>query len=122
MVMFGAFGATFINAIFIGFTGLTLGKWLFGIKILNDEKRPLGVLRALKREFMVWFSGLGCGLPGISILTVLFSYRRLKAKGITSWDEAIKSTVIQRTEQAALSAPMLIGRIAIAAIFIRQMI
>jgi uncharacterized RDD family membrane protein YckC len=79
--------AGFVNAILMGTIGTTLGKAIFGIRILlpNDEK--IGLAASFHREAKVWFFGLGAGIPILSFITILISYRRLKERGQTTWDE-----------------------------------
>jgi hypothetical protein len=48
----------------------------------------------MKRGFLVWLNGMGIGIPFIAFFTMLFAYRRLKRKGITSWDEKCGISVI----------------------------
>lgn len=85
------------NALIIGLTGLSIGKWIFGIRVLKDGA-PIGVMRALRREFAVWFQGLGCGIPLVSLVTLLAARGRLEGQGVTSWDKAQKLTVNHRPE------------------------
>ena len=42
-----------------GLTGAGFGKWLVGICVTRKGGQPLGMLRALIRSFMQWFSGQG---------------------------------------------------------------
>lgn len=83
------------NALMIGLTGLSIGKWIFGIRVLKDGA-PIGVWRALRREFAIWFRGLGCGIPLVSLATLLSSRGQLEDSGATSWDKAQRLTVNHR--------------------------
>lgn len=85
------------NALMIGLTGLSIGKWIFGIRVLKDGA-PIGVTRALRREFAVWFQGLGCGIPLVSLATLLAARGRLEDQGVTSWDKAQRLSVNHRPE------------------------
>ncbi|WP_310542479.1 RDD family protein [Phenylobacterium sp.] len=85
------------NALIIGLTGLSIGKWIFGIRVLKDGA-PIGVMRALRREFAVWFQGLGCGIPLVSLATLLTARGRLEDQGVTTWDKAQQLTVNHRPE------------------------
>lgn len=84
------------NAILIGLTGGNLGKWLFGVRVLDDTDRPMGLARAFKREARVFFYGLGLGMPVISLITMFIAYQKLKEDGGTSWDQAAGLKVVQR--------------------------
>lgn len=77
-----------ITGILIGFSGSSIGKWVFGIRVTDVEGRPIGVIAGIIRDLSVWIKGLGFGLPIISLITMYLSYQRLKEKGTTSWDES----------------------------------
>lgn len=83
-----------LNASLIGLTGSSLGKWIVGIKVLDKQRRPLGIGKAFRREIGVWTSGLGLGIPIVIIFIMIASFRRLKNEGITPWDQEASSIVI----------------------------
>ena len=83
------------NALMIGLTGVSLGKWIFGIRVLKDG-RPLGVWGALRRELAVWWFGLGAGVFLVSFLTMITCFNRLSHKGATKWDKEQRITIVQR--------------------------
>jgi hypothetical protein len=85
-----------LNALLLSSLGTTIGKWLFGIRVLNADFKLLGFSIALKREGLVFVYGLGLGLPLISLLTLAMSYRKLKTDGMTSWDKSESSLVLHR--------------------------
>jgi hypothetical protein len=93
------------NALTIGLTGLSLGKWIFGIRVTRDGA-PMGPLRALRREFAVFFKGLGLGVPLVSLFTLVGSYSALSDKRITPWDKAQKLGVNHRPESLGASIGM----------------
>ncbi|MGZ5925953.1 MAG: RDD family protein [Rhizomicrobium sp.] len=76
----------FPNALMIGFTGATVGKWLFGIRVTREGGQPIGLADALWREVLVWFRGLGIGFPIVTLITLIKAYRTLKNDGSTTWD------------------------------------
>lgn len=88
--------AIFINAAFIGFTGSSLGKWLFGIRVTDKHGRVIGYAPALKRELLIWYRGLGCGVPYISPITTLYQMKNLQRNKITSWDKEMALHVSYR--------------------------
>jgi len=77
----------FVESILLSTWGITPGKWLLRITIKDKHRKKLTFSNALNRSFMVWFKGLGLGIPIISLFTLIFSYNRLTNRGITSWDE-----------------------------------
>lgn len=78
--------AGFVNGILIGATGSSIGKAIFGVKVLSLQNEPIGIIAGWVREAKVWVIGLGLGIPIISLLTLLMSARRLVKKGEASWD------------------------------------
>jgi hypothetical protein len=89
--------AMFPNALMIGFTGATIGKWLFGIRVTRVDGQPIGVGNALRREALVWFRGLGIGFPLVSLFTLIRAYSRLKDEGRTTWDRDMSLSVQYRS-------------------------
>jgi len=56
-----------INAVLIGLTGFTLGKLIFGVRVMDQKTlAPIGLRRAFSREIWVWLEGLGLGIPIVS--------------------------------------------------------
>lgn len=96
------------NAVAIGLTGLTFGKWIFGIKVTKDG-RPIGIGRALRREASVFLFGLGLGIPFASLFTLIGSFSELKDERVTRWDKAGKFTVTHRPESRLATAGMVLA-------------
>ena len=84
------------NAVIIGLTGLSVGKWLFGVKVVTRAGRPIGVGRALAREVRVWIMGLGLGVPLVSFITLVMAFSRLQDRRATAWDEDQRNRVVHR--------------------------
>jgi hypothetical protein len=76
-----------IESSFLSSWGTTFGKWLLGIKVRNHEGGKLTYFTALKRSTLVWFKGLGMGLPIVTLFTLISAYITLTEKGITTWDQ-----------------------------------
>lgn len=76
-----------VGGIVIGVTGTSVGKAIFGVKVLGLDGVTIGVLEGWRREAKVWVIGMACGLPIINLWTMLVANRRLREKGSTSWDE-----------------------------------
>lgn len=86
-----------INAVQIGLVGSSIGKWFFGVKVLNSEHKPMGFKLAFKRELMVLYRGLGFNIPIILAITKLISYVKLRQNGITSWDRDLHCIVLHKS-------------------------
>jgi uncharacterized RDD family membrane protein YckC len=82
-----------LEAVSLAATGSTPGKWLFGVSVRDREGNRLSFGAALKRSVLVFFSGLGAGIPIISLLASYLAYRRLRNLGITAWDEAVGADI-----------------------------
>ena len=95
-VMIFDYIAIFPNAIMIGFTGGNLGKWLMGVKIVDSDYCPIGPAKAFQRELRVWMSGLGMGIPIISLITIFMSYQTLMSSGSTKYDRNLSTVVVHR--------------------------
>lgn len=105
-----------ISAVFVGLTGFTPGKWLFGVRVLGEDGRPIGVTRALAREFGVFILGFGLGLPLISLVALLTAHGRLQARKITIWDERGHFVVVhrdraQQTRFTVIGGVILVGAV-----------
>lgn len=97
------------NALLIGFTGGNLGKWLFGICVLDEDGRPIGVARAFKREIKVYVFGLGLAIPIVSLITLIVSFQTVRKEGIASWDRDMGLTVVHRKSGAAQHVGFAVG-------------
>jgi uncharacterized RDD family membrane protein YckC len=84
------------TALLLGLTGGTPGKWLFGVKIVRPDGRPIGVAAALWREIQVWFRGLGMGIPLVALFTVFGGYSWLKDDGYAPWDKPRQRVALHR--------------------------
>ncbi|HEV7137231.1 MAG TPA: RDD family protein [Steroidobacteraceae bacterium] len=74
--------------------GNTPGKAIAGIKVLaEDGRRPLGAAAYLSRNFGVYVFGLGLGLPLVSLIALIVSYRRAAAGAVSIWDRFCSSQV-----------------------------
>ena len=87
-----------LNAALIGFTGSSLGKWLFGVRVVGQDGRPIGFGKALLRELFVWVQGMGLGIPVVNLITFWLSYSRLEKNGATPWDEQSRHVVLYRPQ------------------------
>lgn len=76
-----------LNGLLMGTAGTTLGKFLFGVRVLDRDLRPLGAVAAWRRELDIWVRGLGFGIPVVTILLNLIAWRRLVKARTTVWDE-----------------------------------
>lgn len=100
------------NAALIGLTGLSLGKWIFGVRVLRAGK-PIGFLAALNREGEIWWRALAGGIPILSLITLIISYNSLcnDPPHVTPWDQRQGNEVVQRPETPLATAGMIVAAI-----------
>lgn len=94
--MLTLFISIFINTLFIRFTGNTIGKFIFGIKIIRENNNTLDCWVILKREFMVWFKGMAMGIPILNLFTIAYGYNSLTKESVTNWDKELKIKIMHR--------------------------
>jgi uncharacterized RDD family membrane protein YckC len=63
--------ATTYFVVFHGMEGKTIGKWLFGLRVVGSDQQAISYWRALLR--WIGFSGFGCATIGLSFLWILWS-------------------------------------------------
>lgn len=95
-ILLTVFMSIIISGILTGFSGTTIGKWIFGIRVTMPDGSTIGIINGIARDFGVWVKGLALGIPIISFITMYMSYNRLKNKGSTSWDHSEGYVVTHR--------------------------
>jgi uncharacterized RDD family membrane protein YckC len=103
------FFSMFVNAVFIGFTGGTFGKWLFGVYVVGENSKPIGFIKALKREFFIWWAGIAFAIPIVAQILLFLNYDNLLKDRITYWDKKMELTVLYRDKSMKQSALSWIG-------------
>lgn len=106
-----------LSAALIGKTGLSPGKWAFGVRVSKDGL-PIGFRAALKREVGVWIYGWGLGLPIVVLVTTIRSYVKLQVDGETRWDAEGGHVVSHRPQTAATIVWMWLAAVMIVALSI----
>jgi len=99
--------STLISGFLIGFSGSSIGKWVFGIRVTSADGRPIGIKAGIFRDLTIWMKGLAFGIPLFSLITLYISYSKLKNEGSTSWDADGSYVVTHRpngTKQYILNA------------------
>jgi uncharacterized RDD family membrane protein YckC len=81
-----------IEAALLASWGYTPGKWLMRVTVRDALGRKLRFGQALRRGAAVWTFGLAFN-QSISWVTGLMSFRRLRRRGSTYWDEIDGSRV-----------------------------
>lgn len=68
--------------------GTTPGKWLLGIKVVNDDGSLLSLAQATRRSSRVLFIGIGFGWLVLALVCQLMSWFTTKRLGRPLWDHA----------------------------------
>ena len=75
-----------IEAAFLASSGTTLGKGIFGIRVMHQSGRRLSFGEGASRAFERWWRAEGCGIPIVILFTMARAYGQLKSEGITGYD------------------------------------
>ncbi len=84
--MVGLFIWVFVEPFCLSTFGTTPGKFLLKTRLIYNAPHALTYGQALKRSAKVWWRGLAAGFPLISLGTLIYAYRMLRANGRTTWD------------------------------------
>jgi len=103
-----------IESIMLFWWETTPGKKLLKIKIHKENGESFNFGDTLERTTRLWFSGLGLGLPIISILAQIVAYANISEEGIASWDKKAKMYITHDE----ISNIRVVIAIAVAAIFV----
>jgi uncharacterized RDD family membrane protein YckC len=85
-----------VQALLIGTSGTTLGKWIFGVRITKRDGSAIGIRAAMAREASVFGVGMFGGAPVLAFVPMLIAYRVLTETGSTQWDRGKDWVVTQR--------------------------
>ena len=83
------------DSIIYGTFGGTLGKWLLGIRIVDSWGKKIDGSDYSARNFRVWWSGFGLGLPVISFVAMIIQCVRVWGKNPASYDNSMAFSSIQ---------------------------
>lgn len=82
-----------IESALLASTGTTLGKALFGIRVLNSKGGLLTFNQAIERGVNRWARAEGLGLPIVSLVAYALAYGQLKKQGFTNYDRSLSVSV-----------------------------
>tara|TARA_S200000501_G_C20664122_1_gene673265 strand:+ start:274 stop:840 length:567 start_codon:yes stop_codon:yes gene_type:complete len=80
------FNSIFFEPFCYSLLGTTPGKFLYSIKVLNNNGSKLSLKKALKRSLQVWIRGNGFNITLIVAITNFVSYRYYQKNKETPWD------------------------------------
>ncbi len=68
--------------------GTTPGKWLLGLRVVNDNGSLLGLNEAIRRSGRVLFLGIGFGWGVLALICQIMAFFTTKRLGRPLWDHA----------------------------------
>jgi uncharacterized RDD family membrane protein YckC len=77
-----------VEAILLHRFGTTPGKWLLGIRVVNNDGSHLNLADATRRSARVLFVGIGFGLDIVTMVCQIMAYFTTKRLGRPIWDHA----------------------------------
>ena len=87
-IIFAPFAFLLDSAIYAIF-GNTLGKWLFGIKHIENSGISLTAGRYFSRNLSVYWGGYGLAVPIATLCTFIHQYNRVSKEQPASYDEKL---------------------------------
>ncbi|MBE1160515.1 RDD family protein [Dyella acidiphila] len=97
------------QALLVGLSGTTIGKWIFGIRITRRDGSAIGMRAALVRELSVYGLGTACGIPFLAFIPLIIAYHVLMRTGTTQWDRGQDWVVTQRAPGERQNAMFVLG-------------
>ncbi len=75
--------------------GGMLGKWLFGIKIMRKDHKPLSFKDSFVRDIRVFWGGMASGIPFLNVITMYFQYHRVSNGLQATYDESLNMDAVE---------------------------
>ena len=104
-----------VEALMLGLSGTTAGKWVFGMRVTDSRGCAIGFSDALRREGAVFLRGLGLGIPIVSLFTLVSGYNALTKSGFTTWDRGEPWIVTYRRSGAVQISLSIVGVVVLVA-------
>lgn len=96
-------------AMLLAWKGTTPGKLLFGLRVRSANDLPVTLNRAVSREASLFVSGIGLGLPLLSLIAAITSYSQVDKGQRPAWDERTDMIVEGKRITGWLRARMIVG-------------
>ena len=108
--------ASLIGGALIGVSGFTVGKLIFGIKVVRKNGNTIGFGAGIMRDLEVLIKGMALGIPIVALFTLWLSYKSLTENRTTSWDEN-RYVVYHRPSGAAQYFLNVLGLVAVVLVY-----
>lgn len=102
-----------VNALLVGMSGMTPGKWIFGVRITRRDGSAIGFGAALVREASVFCIGIAGGVPLLAFISSFAAHQVLTRTGSTQWDRGKDWVVTQRELGDVQTAMFMLGLMAL---------
>ena len=86
-----------LEPVLLSATGTTLGKWILGLKVVDNKGKRLSYKKALKRTLLVFVHGMGLGLPIYNLVRLWKSYGAYASDEDLTWE--YDSALVQKDEK-----------------------
>jgi uncharacterized RDD family membrane protein YckC len=83
------------DAICISIFRQSPGKAILGIRLTKQDGAGLTFFDVVKRDFSLFLRGFGLGIPVLVLITLIWSFVRVKGGHQTSWDRKCRTAVIR---------------------------
>lgn len=80
--------------------GTTPGKLAMNLRIRLSNGKNAGFGRSILRSYLVLFLGMGLMIWIFPMITCILGFIRMQSRGITIWDEQLKTAVVQGPVEA----------------------
>ena len=78
-----------LEAVVFNLFGTTFGKWAFSICVRDADGRPAASMKYFRRLLRLWGSGLGFGLPLVSLIAPWIQWQKVHSGRQTTYDESL---------------------------------
>jgi uncharacterized RDD family membrane protein YckC len=85
-----------LNATLLRGASTTLGKWIFGVRIVRKDGGPLTWKVAFRREVEAVMAGCALGIPLLDLFAMGSNWSQLSEDGETSWDSRLGLVAVHR--------------------------
>ncbi|MBX9740212.1 MAG: RDD family protein, partial [Beijerinckiaceae bacterium] len=97
-----------LNALCLSLFGNSLGKTLFGLKVVPaDGSERFTFWGNLRREFKVWVYGLALGIPIIALFTMARNYREVGSGRSATYDKGFANVKVKEISLARRAVSMM---------------
>lgn len=107
-------GASLINGVVAGLFGRSLGKAMFGLRVMPvDGREKFNMAEHIAREFRVWFAGLAVGIPIIALFTMWKNFSEVSVGRPATYDRQFAKIEVTHIGTFRRAAAMLFAALVV---------